>query len=60
MKPVPMNPVSDIEERTAWDQYAASVLASADISRPDLAAELAAKCADAMLEERRKRAGGAK
>jgi hypothetical protein len=45
------------EERTAWDMAFAAVIAGCDVLRPPLAAGLAAKMADAMLEERRKRFG---
>lgn len=50
-----MNPVTDLEERQAWDQYVAAVIASFDVARPDLAAKRAAEVADALLTERRQR-----
>jgi len=43
------------EERAAWDAVVASTLPFFDLERPDLAAALAGKVADAMIEERRKR-----
>jgi len=43
------------EERAAWDAVVASTLPFFDLDRPELAANLAGKVADAMIEERRKR-----
>ena len=54
--PTPLNP-SEWNETTLWDYYAAAALAgvSVNVEHAELAAEEAARCADAMLEERAKR-----
>ena len=56
-----MNPVLDVEERQAWDQYVAAV---GGAGLPDRRGESPEECvarfaemADAMLAERRKRFG---
>lgn len=55
------NPVTDLEERQAWDQYVAALL-TVDIAQGDNpnGYEVLAMAADKMLAERRRRFGYAR
>ena len=55
--PVGSGDMRDPTGMTLWDYYAAAALAgvSVNVEHAELAADWAARCADAMIEERAKR-----
>jgi len=54
------NPVTDIEERQAWDQYVAAQLSIFEGRMSDELLDEVALDADRMIERRRKRFGDGK
>jgi hypothetical protein len=51
-----LTPVTDIEERQAWDQYVAALWSRfGETDRPGEGPEYVARIADTILSERRKR-----